>query len=100
MDSEAARVQLEDIGRVKQRKRLTLLIDGWEDRLKRNLYGCVASEVNQYPIVLSLTDLTGHRGSADALYETSCKALRSMEIEDGRNFIAATTDNPTVMQAF
>jgi hypothetical protein len=34
MDSEAARVQMEEIDRVKQRKRLTLLIDGWEDKLK------------------------------------------------------------------
>ena len=100
MDSEAARVQIEEIGRIKERKRLTLLIDGWEDRLKRSLYGSVASEVNQYPVVLSLEDMTGHRGSADKLLEASQKALKTMEIEDGQNIIALTTDNPTVMQAF
>jgi len=34
MDGEAARVQIEEVERVKQQKRLTLLIDGWEDKLK------------------------------------------------------------------
>ena len=69
MDGEAARVQIEEVDRIKQRKRLMLLIDGWEDKLKRSLYGIVASEVNQYPVVLSLQDLTGHRGSAEKLIE-------------------------------
>ena len=31
MDGEAARVQIEEVEWVKQRKRLTLLIDGWEE---------------------------------------------------------------------
>lgn len=100
MDGEAARVQIEETDRVKKRKRLTLLIDGWEDRLKRSLYATVASEVNQYPVVLSLEDMTGHRGSADKILETSQKALDTMEIGDGHNLIALTTDNPTVMQSF
>jgi len=60
MDGEAARVQIEEVERVKGRKRLTLLIDGWEDRLKQSLYRTVTSEVNQYPVMLSLWDLTGH----------------------------------------
>jgi len=100
MDGEAARVQMEEIGRLKPRKRLTLLIDGWEDKLRRSLYGSVASEVNQYPVVLSVEDVTGYRGSADRILETSQKALKTMELGDGRNFIACTTDNPTVMQSF
>jgi hypothetical protein len=33
MDAEAARAQVEDMTRLKARKRLTLLFDGWEDRL-------------------------------------------------------------------
>jgi hypothetical protein len=100
MDSEAARVQLEELERLKDRAKLTMLFDGWEDKIGRSLYGTVASEVNQYPVVLSLDDMTGHRGSADKMLETSQKALKTMGMEDGRKLIALTTDNPTVMQAF
>jgi len=100
MDAEAARVQIEEIDRLKKAKRLTLLFDGWEDKLRRSLYGTVAARVGEYPTVLSLDDLTGHRGSADKYLETAKKAMKNMEIEDGRNIIALTTDNPTVMQSF
>ena len=100
MASEECRIQLEDIGRLKDRKRLTFLIDGWEDKLKRSLYGVIAAEVHQFPVVLSLTDLTGHRASADKILEAAVQALQTMELGDGHNFIAVTTDNPTVMQAF
>ena len=100
MNGEAARVQIEEMDRLKPRKRLTLLIDGWEDKLKRSLYGTVASEVNQYPVVLGLEDMTGHRGSAEKVLEVSRKAMNGMGLGDGQNFIALTTDNPTVMQFF
>jgi hypothetical protein len=60
MDSEVARVQIADIAHLKERKRLTLLLDGWEDKIRRSLYGCLAAEVNQRPVVLSLEDMTGH----------------------------------------
>ena len=75
MDGEAARVQIEEVDQAKQRKRLTLLIDGWEDKLKRSLSGTVASEVNQYPVVLGLEDMTGHRGSAEKILEVSQRAM-------------------------
>jgi hypothetical protein len=52
-------------------------IDGWEDRLKRSLYGSVISEVNPYPVVLSLEDMSGQRGSADKIFEASQKALKT-----------------------
>jgi hypothetical protein len=100
MDAEAARVQIEEIDRLKKGKRLTLLFDGWEDKLRRSLYGTVTAQVGEYPTVLSLDDLTGHRGSANKYLETAKKAMKNMEIEDGRNIIALTTDNPTVMQSF
>ena len=100
MASEECRIQLEDIARLKDRKRLTFLIDGWEDKLKRSLYGAIAAEVQQFPVVLSLADLTGHRASSDKILEAAVQALQTMELEDGRNFVALTTDNPTVMQAF
>jgi hypothetical protein len=76
------------------------LLDGWEDKIRRSLYGSLAAEVNQPPVVLNLEDMTGHRGSTDKLCEISVKALERMEIGDGCNIIAATTDNPTVMKAF
>ena len=82
------------------RKCLTLLLDGWEDRLRRSLYGSVAVEVGHDPIVLALEDMTGVRGTAENLVTVSQKALKRMEIGSGKNLIAVTTDNPTVMQAF
>lgn len=85
---------------MKDRKRLTLLIDGWEDILKRSLYGSVAAQVGQYPSVLSLTDMTAQRASAENVFNAAKDALTVMGLGDGRNFIAATTDNPTVMQSF
>ncbi|KAF9231952.1 ribonuclease H-like domain-containing protein, partial [Melanogaster broomeanus] len=100
LDSEAVRVQQEEIDRLKGRKNLTLLLDGWEDLLKRSLYGSVAVEVNQHPVVLSLEDMTGNRGNADNLVLVTQKAMTKMEIGDGKNIIAVTTDNPTVMQAY
>ncbi|KIO06269.1 hypothetical protein M404DRAFT_138850 [Pisolithus tinctorius Marx 270] len=98
--SEECQIQLDDIARLKDRKWLTFLIDGWEDKLKRSLYGTIAAEIYQFPVVLSLTDLTGHHASADKILEAAVQSLKMMELEDGRNFIAVTTDNPTVMQAF
>ncbi|KAF9237795.1 hypothetical protein BU15DRAFT_88612 [Melanogaster broomeanus] len=98
--SEAVRIQQEEINRLKGRKKLTLLLDSWEDLLKRSLYGSVAVEVNQHPVVLSLDDMTGNRGNADNLVSVTQKAMNKMEIGDGKNIIAVTTDNPTVMQAY
>ncbi|KAI5990358.1 hypothetical protein EDC04DRAFT_2911953 [Pisolithus marmoratus] len=97
---EAVRVQQEEIDRLKPQKKITLLLDGWEDCLKRSLYGSVAVEVNHYPVVLALEDMTGLRGTAENLVAISQKAMNGMEIGDGKNVIAITTDNPTVMQAY
>jgi hypothetical protein len=100
MDGERARVEVEDVARLKSSKRLTLLFDGWEDKLRRSLYGTVASQINDAPVVVSLDELTGSRGTADQYLETMLGAMKVMELEDGENIIALTTDNPTVMQAF
>ncbi|KIK75288.1 hypothetical protein PAXRUDRAFT_173244, partial [Paxillus rubicundulus Ve08.2h10] len=59
MNAELCRVQLEEVALVKEQKRLTFLLDGWEDLLKCSLYGALAAEINQYPIVLKLADMTG-----------------------------------------
>ncbi|KAG2117391.1 hypothetical protein BD769DRAFT_1629766 [Suillus cothurnatus] len=79
MDSEVVHVQIEDIAHLKECKKLTYLLDG--------LYGSLAAEVNQPPIVLNLEDMTGHQGSADKLLEVLVKALERMEIGDGHNII-------------
>jgi hypothetical protein len=100
MDAECARTHLEEVERLKLRKFLTLLFDGWEDLMRRSLYGSVAAEVGEFPAVLSLNDLTGQRGSADKFVEVADAALVKMDLADGKNFVALTTDNPTVMQAF
>jgi hypothetical protein len=100
MDAEAACVQIEEINRLKKGKRLTLLFDGWEDKLHRSLYGTVPAQVGEYPTVLSLDDLTGHRGSVDNYLEMTKKALRNMEIKDSWNIIALMMDNPMVMQSY
>jgi hypothetical protein len=69
MDAEAACVQIEEINRLKKGKRLTLLFDGWEDKLHQSLYSTVAAQVSEYPTILSLDDLTGHRGSVNKYLE-------------------------------
>jgi hypothetical protein len=100
MDAEAARAQVEDMTQLKARKRLTLLFNGWEDRLRRSLYGTVATERREPPSVLSLDELTSSRGTAEKYLETTNGALKKMDLDDSRNFVALTTDNPTVMQAY
>jgi hypothetical protein len=79
---------------------LTLLFDGWEDKLKCSLYGSVATELGTPPTVLSLDELTGLCGTAEMYLKTAKGALKKMDMEDGENIIALTTDDPNVMQAF
>jgi hypothetical protein len=98
--AENSRVHLEEVERLKGRKRVTLLLDGWEDVLRRSLYGTVAAGVGEYPNLLGLEDLTGNRGSADQYLTTITAAMDKMEIGDAKSVIALTTDNPTVMQSF
>ena len=100
LESEAAHVNLEDLERIQAWRQLTLLYDGWEDILRRNIYGTVGAGVGKFPIVLSLDDMTGRRGTAQAYLETIKGAMHKMGIAGGQQVLALTTDNPTVMQAF
>ena len=52
--------------------------------------------LGSYPSVLSLTDMTRDRGTAENLLHVAEDALKVMELGDGHNFIVVTTDNPTV----
>ena len=60
---------------MKKRPSLTLLFDGWEDKLKRSLYGTVAAGIGEFLTVLSLKELTGLCGTADTYLEIIQKAM-------------------------
>jgi hypothetical protein len=85
---------------LKARKCLTLLFDGWEDRLQCSLYGTVAAERGEPPSMLSLDELTGSWDTAEKYIETTKGALKKMDLDDGQNFVVLTADNLTVMQAY
>lgn len=59
MESEVAHVNLEDMEHMKEARSLTLLFDGWEDVLRRSIYGTVGAGVGKFPIVMSLDDMSG-----------------------------------------
>ena len=96
LDAEAARVEVEELEALSKHKSMTLLVDGWEDIAGRSLYGVVASEVGEPPIVLGLSDLTGKRGTANAVVDVCVENIERMDIPP-RHFAGLCTDNPTVM---
>lgn len=100
LTAESSSIHLMDGERLEQRNRLTFLFDGWEDRTRRSLYGAVAAEIDEHPLVLSLEDMTGIRATADNLFDAAKRALKQVGLEDGKKIIACTTDNPSVMQKF
>ncbi|KAF7344781.1 DUF659 domain-containing protein [Mycena venus] len=100
LDAEAADVFLRETERLQLSKLLTMFKDGWEDRLKRSIYGCVAAGIDTFPIIMSQDDLTGERGNADKCLDIAVSTLKLMGVPDAKNFIALTTDNPTTMQTF
>ncbi|KAJ7230543.1 ribonuclease H-like domain-containing protein [Mycena pura] len=78
----------------------TYIIDGWEDELRRSLYGSAAGRVGEPTIIMGLQDLTGHRGSARKILDASTTAMMEMGIEEACCFLALVTDNPNVMKSF
>ncbi|KAF8989513.1 ribonuclease H-like domain-containing protein [Cyathus striatus] len=84
LPAEEGRAYKEDMERLKNKENLTYLIDGWEDSMRRSVYGCLLAEVGEYSFIIGLKELTGVRVTADNLL---C-------------IIAVCTDNPTTMQAF
>ncbi|KAJ7487952.1 ribonuclease H-like domain-containing protein [Mycena latifolia] len=91
---------LRETERLQRSKLLTLLEDGWEDRLKRSIYGVIAAGIDTFPVVMSLDDLTGERGNTAKCLDITVNSLQLMGVPDARNFIGLTTDNPTTMQSF
>ncbi|KAH9904626.1 uncharacterized protein B0H18DRAFT_860212, partial [Fomitopsis serialis] len=96
---EEARVHLREIQRLHDRESLTLMTDGWEDKLKHSVYGTLLAEVGFRPAVLGLEDLSGQRATADCILTVVDNALKKKEVST-RQVIALVTDNPTTMVAF
>jgi hypothetical protein len=99
LPAEEQRAIEEDIRHLKTRKNLTYLLDGWEDAMRRSVYGSLLAEVGEHPIILGLHELTGRQATADNLIEISVQALERKEVNP-QMVIAVCTDNPTTMQAF
>lgn len=85
--------------RLRTMKTKTILIDGWEDMLRRSLYGTASATLDDLPVILGLEDMSGFRGSATKVMEVIERALKNMDV-DMKTTTALVTDNPTVMQAF
>ncbi|KAJ3990836.1 ribonuclease H-like domain-containing protein [Lentinula boryana] len=101
LDSEYSRVHLETVDALAEKLRSeTLLIDGWEDILRRSIYGVATAHVGKPSVVLGLRDLTGHRGNAAKIVETAQSCLTEMGVVDAGCLLAVVTDNPSVMQKF
>ncbi|KAF9000108.1 ribonuclease H-like domain-containing protein [Cyathus striatus] len=99
LPAEEVRAYNEDVERLAARESLTYLMDGWEDSMKQSVYGCLVSEVGEYPIILALKELTGIRATADNLVVVADEALTKKQV-NSRAITAVCTDNPTTMQAF
>ncbi|KAJ3734910.1 ribonuclease H-like domain-containing protein [Lentinula guzmanii] len=78
----------------------TLLIDGWEDILRRLVYGVATAHVGKPSVVLGLRDLTGHRGNAAKIVETAQSCLKEMGVVDAGCLLAVVTDNPSTLACF
>ena len=90
LESEAACVNLEDLERIQAWRQLTLLFYGWEDILWRNLYGTVGAGIGKFPIMLSLDNMTGRRGTAQGYLETIKGAMHKMGITGGLGLCTVT----------
>ncbi|KAF9521622.1 ribonuclease H-like domain-containing protein [Crepidotus variabilis] len=92
-------VHVAECKRLVDRNNLTYLVDGWEDKRRRSIYGSMVAEVSVYPVMLGLEELTGKRATADQILDLSKRAFKKKDL-DPRSILAACTDNPTTMQSF
>jgi len=79
-------------------KYLTTMIDGWDDKVGRSIYGSLISAIKERPIILGLADLTGERSTANKIMEISDESLKKKDVKP-ENITAVVTDNPTTMKA-
>ena len=92
LPAEEARVTLIEEQRLRM-KYLTTMVDGWDDRVKRSIYGFLITGPKERPVILGLADLTGERSTANKIVEISDEALKK------KNVTAIVTDSPTTMKA-
>ena len=98
LPAEEARVTLIEEQRLKMMKYLTTMVDGWDDCVKRSIYGSLVTAPKERPVILGLADLTGERSTANKIVEISDEALKKKNVEP-ENVTAIVTDNPTMMKA-
>jgi len=98
LPEEEARVTLIEAERLRMMKYLTMMIDGWDDRVRRSIYGSLVSQLGERPIILGLADLTGERSTANKIVEISDESLKNKSVKP-TDVIAIVTDNPTTMKA-
>ncbi|TFY74736.1 hypothetical protein EWM64_g9276 [Hericium alpestre] len=99
LPGEEANVHLDDVKRLSSERDFTVLTDGWEDLLKRSVYGTLLAQVSEFPVVLGLKNLSGERNTADKILETVDDALTKKDVLASK-VLAVCTDNPTTMRAF
>ena len=100
LESEVARVHLGDLEQLENSRNQTLLYDGWEDGLGRSIYGAVSASDGEYPIILGLDNMTGQWGTAEGYLESTKGAMQKGGIAKGKQVLALTTDNPSVIKSF
>ena len=81
LPAEETRITLLEEDRLKLMKFLTMIIDEWDDQVKRSIYGSLVSEPRERPVILDLADLTGKRSTADKIVEISDKSLEKRNVK-------------------
>ena len=98
--AEDIRVQAIELARLGKKFSLTVMVDGWDDAVRRSLYGTLACERGDTPSMLGLEDLTGQRGDAVAVLDVVEKAMKGSGIEPKKQVIAAVSDDPNTMRKY
>lgn len=99
LPAEDLRVAAFEMKRLSLMRCITLLVDGWDDTIRRSLYGTLACEREETPVMLGLEDMTGQRGSSEAVLKVVENAMTSMDV-NGNQVIAAVSDDPTTMRKY
>lgn len=99
LPAEDLRVTALEMSRLALMHCITLLVDGWDDTVRRSLYGTLACERAETPVMLGLEDMTGQRGNSEAVLRVVENAMKSMDVS-GNQVIAAVSDDPTTMRKY
>ena len=97
--AEDARVFVLEKARLKKNRKLTYLINGWEDEGGRSMYASLGQQWGQAGVLMGLEDMTGKRVDGEELEKVIDRTMGKMDI-DMSYFLAITTDNPRVMGKF